>query len=160
MKAKRLFIALAISLLGSAISANAERIFADIQPSQQNDSIQTINIYAEGDDIEGINEQLKSIDGLKNSSFDNHLGEISSIEVIYSNEDTRVADLTKRLDAGIKSLELAQLVCTDDDGDHIEIFVEPSEDPTSEQLKRMVVFVSSKNEVTCVILEGSINALQ
>lgn len=159
MKAKRLFFALAISLLGSAISANAERIFADIQPSQQNDSIQTVNIYAEGDDIEGINDQLKSIEGLKTSSFGS-LGEMSSIEVIYSNEDTRIADLTKRLDTGIKSLELTQLVCTDDDGDHIEIYAEPSDDPTSEQLKRMVVFVSSEHEVTCVILEGSIRALQ
>ena len=37
MKAKRFLSALAILLIGSTFTVNAEQIFADIQPEQRND---------------------------------------------------------------------------------------------------------------------------
>ena len=155
MKTKRFFTVLAISLISSAITANAEQLFGDIQPEQRNDSVMTVNIYVEGDDLAGIKEQLNGIEGLKNSNFD-EAGELTSVEVIYSNIAETHDAIAKRLTDGIKALGLTSLVDTDSDGSHVEIYAEPSDDPTSQNLKRLIVFVTDKNEVTAVLLEGNI----
>lgn len=81
MKAKRFLSALAILLIGSAFTANAEQIFADIQPEQRNDSVMTVNIYVEGDQLKDIKELTDTVDFLKNSKFD-EMGELTSVEVI------------------------------------------------------------------------------
>ena len=154
MKAKRFLSALAILLIGSAFTANAEQIFADIQPEQRNDSVMTVNIYVEGDQLKDIKELTDTVDFLKNSKFD-EMGELTSVEVIYSNIAETHYAITKRLNSGINALGLNPIISTDAENNHVEIFVEPSDDPTSQTLKRMVVFVTNDTDVTAVLLEGN-----
>ena len=97
MKAKRFLSALAILLIGSTFTVNAEQIFADIQPEQRNDSVMTINIYLEGDQLKDIKEQTDKFDFLKNSKFD-EMGELTSVEIIYSNIAETHDAITKRPD--------------------------------------------------------------
>ena len=149
MKAKRFLSALAILLIGSTFTVNAEQIFADIQPEQRNDSIMTINIYLEGDQLKDIKEQTD------NSKFD-EMGELTSVEIIYSNIAETHDAITKRLNSGISALDIQPVVNTDAENSHIEIYAEPSDDPTSQKLKRLVCFVTDNNEITAVLFEGNI----
>lgn len=154
MKAKRFLSALAILLIGSTFTVNAEQIFADIQPEQRNDSVMTINIYLEGDQLKDIKEQTDKFDFLKNSKFD-EMGELTSVEIIYSNIAETHDAITKRLNSGISALDIQPVVNTDAENSHIEIYAEPS-DPTSQKLKRLVCFVTDNNEITAVLFEGNI----
>lgn len=154
MKANRFLSTLAILLIGSAVTANAEQLFADIQPEQRNDSVMTVNLYIEGDQLKDIKEQTAKYDFLKDSKFD-EIGELTSVEIIYSNIAETHDAIAKRLSSGISALNLQPMVKTDDENSHIEIYFEPSDDPTSEMLKRLIVFVTDGNEVTAVILEGN-----
>lgn len=109
MKAKRFLSVLAILLIGSAFTANAEQIFADIQPEQRNDSVMTVNIYVEGDQLKDIKELTDTVDFLKNSKFD-EMGELTSVEVIYSNIAETHDAITKRLNSGINALGLNPII--------------------------------------------------
>ncbi len=155
MKAKRFLSALAILLIGSTFTVNAEQIFADIQPEQRNDSVMTINIYLEGDQLKDIKEQTDKFDFLKNSKFD-EMGELTSVEIIYSNIAETHDAITRRLNSGISALDIQPVVYTDAENSHIEIYAEPSDDPTSQKLKRLVCFVTDNNEITAVLFEGNI----
>lgn len=152
MKAKRFLSALAILLIGSTFTISAEQIFADIQPEQRNDSVMTINIYLEGDQLKDIKEQTDKFDFLKNSKFD-EMGELTSVEIIYSNIAETYDAITKRLNSGISALDIHN---TDAENSHIEIYTEPSDDPTSQKLKRLVFLVTDNNEITAVLFEGNI----
>lgn len=155
MKAKRLLCALAIILLGSAFTANAEQIFADIQPEQRNDNVMTVNIYLEGDQIHSIKDRIGNIGCLNDSKFD-EMGELSSVEIIYSNIAEKHDAIAERLSSGINALEIPSLINEDEDKNHVEIYAEPSDDPTSQTFKRFVVFVTYKNEIIAILLEGNI----
>lgn len=155
MKAKRFLSVLAILLIGSTFTVSAEQIFADIQPEQRNDSVMTINIYLEGDQLKDIKEQTEKFDFLKNSKFD-EMGELTSVEIIYSNIAETHDAITKRLNSGISALDIQPVVNNDAENSHIEIYAEPSDDPTSQNLKRLVVFVTDNNEITAVLFEGNI----
>ena len=85
------------------------------------------------------------------------MGELTSVEVIYSNIAETHDAITKRLNSGINALGLNPIISTDAENNHVEIFVEPSDDPTSQTLKRMVVFVTNDTDVTAVLLEGNIS---
>lgn len=155
MNTKRFFSALAILLFGSAFTANAEQVFADIQPEQRNDGKMTVNIYLEGDQLKDLKEQTAKYDFLKNSDFD-EMGELSSVEVIYSNIADAHGTIAKRLNSGISTLELQPIINTDADNNHIEIYAEPSDDPTSQTFKRLILFVTDGKEITAILLEGNI----
>ena len=155
MKPKRFLSALAILLFGTTFTANAEQIFADIQPEQRNDGKMTVNIYLEGDQLKDIKELTGKYDFLKNSDFD-EMGDLTSVEVIYSNIADSHDKISKRLNSGISALELQPIVNTDADNNHIDIYAEPSDDPTSQTLKRLVLFVTDGNEITAILIEGNI----
>ncbi len=154
MKANHILCALAI-MIGSAFTANAEQLFADIQPEQRNDGKMTVNIYLEGDQLKDIKEITGKYDFLKNSDFD-EMGDLTSVEVIYSNIADAHDTIAKRLNSGIGALELQPIINTDADNSHVEIYAEPSDDPTSQTLKRLVLFVTDDKEVTAILLEGYI----